>query len=72
MIITTTDLGRMHRRALDAVQHRQEIVEVTRYGQIVARLVPATAVVTLDESAVAAGNPPEIAGTLVKPGENGA
>ncbi len=70
MLITATDLGRKHRQALDTVVHHQGIVEITRYGQVVARLVPATAVVTLDESVIPAGNLAEIAGSPGKAGEN--
>ncbi len=72
MLITATDLGRKHREALDTVVHRQGIVEITRYGQVVARLVPATATVVLDVSVVPGGNSAEITGSPVKLGENGA
>lgn len=41
MLIKASDLGRLNRVVLGAVEYRGEVVDVTRYGVVVARIVPA-------------------------------
>jgi antitoxin (DNA-binding transcriptional repressor) of toxin-antitoxin stability system len=41
MQIKASDLGRLNRAVLGAVEYRHEVVDITRYGVVVARIVPA-------------------------------
>lgn len=65
MQIPATSLTRLTRTALDAVEHRGEIVEILRYGRIVARLVPASATVVLADLPPA----PSVVPAIEIPGE---
>lgn len=47
MRIAATVFAHQVSRTLDLVEHHEEIVEVLRYGRVVARLVPASATVVL-------------------------
>lgn len=70
MKIPATALARRSRCALDAVEHHGAIIEVLRYGHVIARLVPASATVVLADLPPAPSVVPviEIPGeTAVKP-----
>lgn len=59
MQIKASELGRLNRAVLGAVEYRGEVVDVTRYGVVVARIVPANGWPPAASVVPQLGQPPE-------------